>query len=146
MRLVGRRSRSILDSPRVLGAPRAPYRPAAGAPYAKGTLDIVELPMAVTPIARLPVIGTSLRDGAGVAAAPPRDDGAARASSQPRAARHRFSPTPRPTRSRRARSRAQPDLRRPLAHKLAALEETLVAARAAGARFARLDDVAAGVS
>ena len=40
----------------------------------------------------------------------------------------------------------QPDLRRPLAHKLAALEETLVAARAAGARFARLDDVAARVS
>jgi hypothetical protein len=38
----------------------------------------------------------------------------------------------------------QPDLRRPLAHKLAALDETLSAAEAAGARFARLDDVAAG--
>jgi hypothetical protein len=37
----------------------------------------------------------------------------------------------------------QPDLRRPLAHKLAALDETLTAARAAGARFARLDEVAA---
>jgi hypothetical protein len=36
----------------------------------------------------------------------------------------------------------QPDLRRPLAHKLAALDETLSAARAAGARFARLDEVA----
>ena len=30
----------------------------------------------------------------------------------------------------------QPDLRRPLAHKLAALDDTLAAARAAGARFA----------
>jgi hypothetical protein len=36
----------------------------------------------------------------------------------------------------------QPDLRRPLAHKLAALEETLAAATAAGARFRRLDAVA----
>ena len=32
----------------------------------------------------------------------------------------------------------QPDLRRPLAHKLAALDETLAAARAAGARFVTL--------
>ncbi|MDB4980725.1 MAG: polysaccharide deacetylase, partial [Myxococcales bacterium] len=66
MRLVGRPSGSILDTPRVLGAPRAPYRPAAGAPYRRaqpdssGALDIVELPMAVTPLARLPVIGTGL--------------------------------------------------------------------------------------
>ena len=37
----------------------------------------------------------------------------------------------------------QPDLRRPLAHKLAALDETLAAARAAGARFATLADAAA---
>src|SRR5256885_1714785 len=37
----------------------------------------------------------------------------------------------------------QPDLRRPLAHKLAALDETLAAARVAGARFRRLDEVAA---
>ena len=39
----------------------------------------------------------------------------------------------------------QPDLRRPLAHKLAALDETLSAARSAGSRFARLDEVAAEV-
>ena len=37
----------------------------------------------------------------------------------------------------------QPDLRRPLAHKLAALDETLSAARAAGARFATLAEAAA---
>jgi hypothetical protein len=40
----------------------------------------------------------------------------------------------------------QPDLRKPLAHKLAALDETLAAAAAAGARFARLDEVAAEVA
>ena len=38
----------------------------------------------------------------------------------------------------KAEDARQPDLRRPLAHKLAALDETLAAARAAGARFAPL--------
>ena len=37
----------------------------------------------------------------------------------------------------------QPDLRRPLAHKLAALDETLTAARAAGARFVTLREYSA---
>jgi hypothetical protein len=37
----------------------------------------------------------------------------------------------------------QPDLRRPLAHKLAAFDETLSFARAAGARFATLAEAAA---
>jgi len=36
-------------------------------------------------------------------------------------------------------------LRRPLAHKLAALDETLSFARAAGARFATLADAAAAL-
>ena len=39
----------------------------------------------------------------------------------------------------------QPDLRRPLAHKLAVFEETLSAARAAGARFATLAEAATSV-
>ena len=39
----------------------------------------------------------------------------------------------------------QPDLRRPLAHKLAALDETLMAARAAGVGFATLAEAAAVV-
>src|SRR4051812_43522855 len=62
MRAVGRRSGSVLGNPRVLLAPRLPYRPAADAPYrAGGDGDgIVELPIAVTRIGRLPVIGTSL--------------------------------------------------------------------------------------
>jgi hypothetical protein len=55
---LGRPSRAILDSPRVLLAPRTPYRPSLEAPYARGQADLVELPMAVAPVTRLPFIGT----------------------------------------------------------------------------------------
>jgi peptidoglycan/xylan/chitin deacetylase (PgdA/CDA1 family) len=142
MRARGRRSGSILGSPRVLGAPRAPYRPAAGAPYRRGALDILELPMTVTRVARLPVIGTSLVAGPawlrrylvaaalrepffnlelhGIDLADPEGD------EMPPALVAR-----------------QPELHRPLAYKLAALDATLAAAREAGAAFRRLDEVAA---
>jgi peptidoglycan/xylan/chitin deacetylase (PgdA/CDA1 family) len=151
MRLVGRKSASILDTPRVLGAPLAPYRPAAGAPYRKAGPDggadaaLVELPMSVTPLARLPIFGTSLVTAPGwmrrhlIAAATRApffnlelhgiDLADADADEIPPALVAR-----------------QPDLRKPLAHKLAALDETLAAATAAGARFARLDEVAAEVA
>ena len=56
--LVGRPSRSILDTPRVLLAPRTPYRPNPAQPYRRGTGAVVELPMTVTPGVRLPFIGT----------------------------------------------------------------------------------------
>jgi peptidoglycan/xylan/chitin deacetylase (PgdA/CDA1 family) len=56
--VAGRPSRSILDSPRVLLAPRAPYRPDPAQPYRRGMGAVVELPMAVTPGVRLPFIGT----------------------------------------------------------------------------------------
>jgi hypothetical protein len=55
---LGRPSRAILDSPNVLLAPRVPYRPSLEAPYRRGDGPLVELPMAVTPIARVPFIGT----------------------------------------------------------------------------------------
>ena len=61
MRVVGRPSGSYLGGPAVLGrAAFRPYRPARGAPYRRGQLPIVELPMAVTPVLRLHVIGTSV--------------------------------------------------------------------------------------
>jgi peptidoglycan-N-acetylglucosamine deacetylase len=147
MRALGRPSGSTLGSPRVLTAPRVPYRPAPGDPYRASTLDtaeldIVELPLAVTPILRLPVIGTSLitapawlrRYLVTAALRAPFfnlelhgiDLADAEADEIPSALIAR-----------------QPDLRRPLAHKLAALDETLTAAKAVGARFARLDEVAA---
>jgi hypothetical protein len=55
---LGRPSASILDSPRVLLAPRTPYRPSLQQPYAKGDAPLVELPMAVAPVTRLHFIGT----------------------------------------------------------------------------------------
>lgn len=65
LRLIGRPSRAILDRPRVLAAPRLPYRPSRLEPYraapvrpAASGLDLVELPMSVTPRMRLPFIGT----------------------------------------------------------------------------------------
>lgn len=56
--VLGRRSKAVLDRPRVLLAPRRPYRPSADEPYARGDLPLVELPMAVTPLLRFPFIGT----------------------------------------------------------------------------------------
>ncbi|AUX42185.1 polysaccharide deacetylase [Sorangium cellulosum] len=58
-RAQGRGSAAILDTPRVLAAPRRPYRP--GRPwYRRGGRRFVELPIQVTPGPRLPVIGTSV--------------------------------------------------------------------------------------
>lgn len=58
MRLLGRTSRSILDTPRVLLAPRRPYR--IGQPYSRAGRGLLEFPIQVTPLSRLPYIGTSL--------------------------------------------------------------------------------------
>ncbi|MFO0693034.1 MAG: polysaccharide deacetylase family protein [Polyangiales bacterium] len=59
-RLAGRTSRSIVDDPRVLGAPADPYR--IGRPYHARGEGLVELPIGVTRDAtlRLPYIGTSV--------------------------------------------------------------------------------------
>jgi len=56
--LLGRPSRAVLDSPRVLLAPVDPYRPSMDEPYARGTSGLVELPLAVAPVSRVPFIGT----------------------------------------------------------------------------------------
>jgi len=56
--LRGRPSRSVLDTPGVLLAPRKPYRPDPARPYRRGTGPVLELPMAVTPALRFPFIGT----------------------------------------------------------------------------------------
>jgi len=56
--LLGRPSRSVLDSPRVLAAPRVPYRPDLAQPYARGRGAVLELPVAVSPGLGVPFIGT----------------------------------------------------------------------------------------
>jgi hypothetical protein len=56
--VLGRPSRAVLDSPRVLLAPRTPYRPDPARPYWRGRGAVLELPMTVTPRVRFPFIGT----------------------------------------------------------------------------------------
>ncbi len=57
IRLRGRGSASIVDTPSVLRAPREPYR--IGRPYWRRGDGMLELPIGVTPL-QLPYIGTSL--------------------------------------------------------------------------------------
>jgi len=56
----GRKSGSVLGDPRALLAPTDPYRPHVRAPWRRGQSPLVELPVAVVPALRLPVIGTSI--------------------------------------------------------------------------------------
>ena len=58
--LAGRPSGAVMTNPRALAAPADPYRPAMAAPWRRGQAPVVELPVAVTPWLRLPAIGTSL--------------------------------------------------------------------------------------
>ncbi|RLB42534.1 MAG: polysaccharide deacetylase [Deltaproteobacteria bacterium] len=57
IRVRGRTSASMLDTPAVLRAPRQPYR--VGRPYWRRGDGVLELPIGVTPL-QLPFIGTSL--------------------------------------------------------------------------------------
>lgn len=141
MRLLGRRSGSILGSPAVLGAPRDPYRPSTKAVYRRGERTILELPVSVTRGLRLPVIGTSIimapewlrRSMVGSVLAGGFfnlelhgiDLADAQADGFPAALIAK-----------------QPDLRVPLAKKLEALDATLRQAEAAGARFMPLAEAA----
>lgn len=58
IRLRGKQSHSVVDTPRVLTAPTAPYR--VGRPYWTQGEGLLELPIQVTQRLRLPFIGTFL--------------------------------------------------------------------------------------
>ena len=60
-RLRGRQSRSLIDDPRVLTAPAQPYW--VGDPYWQRGDRLLELPIQTTPWLRLPFIGTSVTLG-----------------------------------------------------------------------------------
>ncbi|TVR04163.1 MAG: polysaccharide deacetylase [Deltaproteobacteria bacterium] len=64
MGLRGRDSVSMMTDPRALLAPTQPYRPSRFALHRRGdrkhSLPLWELPIGVTPVTRLPLIGTSL--------------------------------------------------------------------------------------
>lgn len=144
MRLLGKRSASVLDDPRALFAPRAPYQATPGSPYrpAAPGPGLREIPIAVTPALRVHVIGTSLilapawlrRRMISAALAGPLfnlelhgiDLADAEADGVPAALMAR-----------------QPDLRRPLAHKTRVFDELFEAVRARGGRFVQLATAAA---
>lgn len=140
MRAAGRVSRSVLDTPRVLTAPQSPYRPGArwSDPGGKSRC-FVELPIQVTPGARLPFIGTML----GVA-------GARGATSLARACvgeplvnleLHAIDFLD-ATEGLVDLAPHQPELRVPLADRMAALDAALDVLAAAGHAFVRLDEAA----
>jgi len=56
--LGGSPSRAVLDSPWVLGAPVAPYRPDSAQPYRRGAGRVLELPITTSGVTRAPFIGT----------------------------------------------------------------------------------------
>ena len=58
--MLRRPSGAVMTNPRLLTAPSEPYRPAMTAPWRRGQAPLVELPISVTPWARIPAIGTSL--------------------------------------------------------------------------------------
>ena len=123
LRLRGRRSAAILDSPRVLLAPRLPYRPDLARPERRGTAPLLELPMSVTPAARLPFIGTFvvLAPWPMVRAAYARLRGEPFLSLELHAVDLLGPEDGLPA----ALGRSQPDLRLPLATKLGRLREVL---------------------
>ena len=58
MFLRGRSSGSVMGDPRFLNCPSEPYRPDVERPWRRGNGPLVEMPVTVLPISRVPVIGT----------------------------------------------------------------------------------------
>ena len=140
MRAAGRVSRSVLDTPRVLTAPSVPYRPGARWSDRRGkSRRFMELPVQVPRGARLPFIGTML----GVA-------GARGAQSLARACAgealvnlelHAIDFLD-ASEGLMALAPHQPELRVPLADRMAALDAALDVLAERGHAFVRLDDAA----
>jgi peptidoglycan-N-acetylglucosamine deacetylase len=137
IRLRGRRSRSVLDTPWVIAAPTRPYRP--GKPWhRRGARALVELPIQVTPKLRVPFIGTTIGlSGARAGELASRCLGEPvinielhlmdfldRADGLDDLAEH------------------QPELRVPLADRLRALEAVVEILKKAGYAFVRVDEAA----
>jgi hypothetical protein len=57
---LGKKSGAVMTNPRALLAPTAPYWPSIDAPWKRGQGPVIELPVAVTAGLRLPAIGTNL--------------------------------------------------------------------------------------
>jgi hypothetical protein len=146
MALRGRRSRSVLDSPRVLAAPVRPYRPGARWDARAGEgrgRRFVELPIQVTRGPRLPFIGTMV----GLAGATGARLLARACVGEPLVNFELHAMDFLEVEDGLAALQAhQPELRTPLPRRLAALGAALEELRAAGYSFVRLDEAARAFS
>lgn len=140
MRARGRASRSVLDTPRVLTAPRSPYRPGArwSDPAGKSR-RFVELPVQVTRGARLPFIGTllGLVGARGAAALARACVGEALVNLELHAIDFLDA-----SEGLQALAPYQPELRVPLGERMAALDAALDVLAEGGHAFVRLDEAA----
>jgi peptidoglycan-N-acetylglucosamine deacetylase len=138
IRLRGRKSKSVLDHPRVLLAPADPYR--IGARYHRRGEGLLELPVAVTRRLRLPFIGTFVILGS---------ERVARALARGCAGRplvsfeaHGIDLADAETDSLEMLRPYRADLRVPLDRKLARLSTAVRELEARGHRFVRMDEAA----
>jgi hypothetical protein len=138
MRLRGRHSSSVLDTPAVLLAPTRPYR--IGVPYWVKGAGPLELPVQVTPGLRLPFIGTSLvmagRRGAELLARSVIGEPLVNLELHGIDALDEFD-------GLSALRSVQPDVTLPFDSKLGALRAVVSVLRGAGYSFVRLSEAAA---
>lgn len=133
----GRRSHSVVDTPLVLAAPTRPYR--VGRPYWRRGDGVLELPVQVTRGARLPFFGTSI-----TFAGPDRARWLARmCAGEPlvNLELHGIDVLD-ATDGLEALAPYQPDVRIPLAQKLAALGAVVETLKTAGHGFVTLREAA----
>jgi peptidoglycan-N-acetylglucosamine deacetylase len=133
------RSASLVGDPRMPFAPTAPYRIAENNPFGEGQ-GLVELPIAVVTRARLPFIGTSIAAagpfGAGMLAKQAASLGFVNLEL------HGIDFADADADDLRVLAKHQPDLRIPLAKRLAALERAVKTLLDAGAQPMTLLDAA----
>jgi hypothetical protein len=137
IRLAGRRSHSVYDTPLVLTAPTSPYR--IGRPYWRTGMGMTEIPIQVTSGLRLPFIGTAL-----TMAGPSRAKLLARmvvGAPVVNLELHGIDLLD-DTDGLSALRQHQRDVRIPVARKLDAIAAALEILRGHGYRFVRLDEAA----
>lgn len=138
IRMRGDVSRSVLDHPRVLMAPRHPYR--IGQRYTKRGDGLLELPIATSRLTRAPIIGTFLM------MSPPRLAAALVRSAMDgphlNLEFHGIDLADRDRDGLTALGGHQPDLRVGLEAKLARFDAVILECRRKGYEFLRLDEAA----
>lgn len=142
MAVRGRSSSSLIDDPRVMFAPTRPYRPGKRW-FQRGKRSFVELPVQVTPGARLPFIGTSLALGGPIVAR--RLARSLRDEPLVNLELHGIDFLD-ASDGLEALVPVQPDLRKPLGERLDALGAAVRAVSESGHRWVRLDEAAATVA